>query len=368
MATNFRSSRRQLIKAARGGEGRGRGVGGLQGRYPAQLIENGQAVEGGGGRGVVGVVARAHMVVMMMLLVVVVVIVVVHVVDVGGAQLQQRSGELGAEREDAALGRGHRRVGRRREQQVRLGEEAGEAGGRRLAQGARRRRRLALRATVQAEGASAQRHRLGCARSRQDGGAGRRASLRSRGGGRGRRSGLSVAHARLLGVVDEVAARSVRTETACVESAAQVRLVLGVARQVAQLVRSVRELTLVAVLADAALLVRSAQLRLVAARVDVGRRRAHGQRLVHRLAVAAVQLAVAAAHVLRLDGDRGAGGRHADAHALRRRRVASTQRLVAVAVQLLLLLLDGAADGAAVQLKVHLQKVVRNHVAAVLRT
>jgi len=343
------------------GGGEGWGVVSSQSGYPAHLIEDGQAVKGGGGRGGVGVLARAHVVVMIVVVVVVVVVVavvvmVVGVADhVGGVELQQRGGELWAKAEDA-LGRGDGRVGRRGEQQVGLREETGETGGRRLAQRARRRRRLALRTAVQAERAAAQRHRLGCARSRQNGGR-RRTSLllRSRGGCSGS-GGLRVAHARLLGVVDEVATRSVGAEAARVEGAAQVRLVLGVARQVAQLVRTVRELALVAVLADAALLVGSAQLRLVAARVDVGGRGAHGQRLVHRLAVTAVQFAVAA-HVLRLNGDgRACGRQHAQRRhvvALRRRRVATTQRLVRVAVQLLLL--DGTADGAAVQLKVHLQ-------------
>jgi len=317
-------------------EGRGRGEGSLQGDHPAHLVEDWQAVEGREGRAAVGLLAGRG-----------------GADGAAGADLQQGGGELGPEGEHVAaagavgaLGRRVGRVGRRREEQVGLREEAREAGGGGLAQRARRGGRLALGAAVQAEGAAAERHRLG---PRHAGGGGR--------SGRG-----CVAHARLLRVVDEVAARPVGAEAARVERAAQVGLVLGVARQVAQLVGAVRELALVAVLADAALLVGAAQLGLVAARVDVGRRRAH-QTLVHRLAVAPVQLAVA---VHGLDGDGRTSGGQRGAHALRRRRVASAERLVSVALQLLLL--DRTADGAAVQLEVHLQQVVRHDVAAVLWT
>lgn len=65
--------------------------------------------------------------------------------------------------------------------------------------------------------------------------------------------------------MDEVAARAVRTEAHCVECAAQLGLVLGVSDEVAELVASVCELTLVPVLALARLLVWSAQLGLVSA-------------------------------------------------------------------------------------------------------
>ena len=92
---------------------------------------------------------------------------------------------------------------------------------------------------------------------------------------------------RLLRVVDEVAARSVRTEASGVKGATEFRLVLGVSRQIAQLVHAVRELTLVAVLAAAALLKRPAQLRLVAAGVGLVR-----TRLVRRLADAAAEFAM----------------------------------------------------------------------------
>ena len=75
-------------------------------------------------------------------------------------------------------------------------------------------------------------------------------------------------HDALIFVVDEVAARPVGAEADSVVGTAPLRLVLGMTGQVSQLVRSVSELTLVPVLAMAALLERSAQLRLVASRVD----------------------------------------------------------------------------------------------------
>jgi hypothetical protein len=136
-----------------------------------------------------------------------------------------------------------------------------------------------LGSTVKAEGAATKGHGFG---SSQHGG------------------GRSVANASLFCVVDEVTTGSVRTESARVEGAAQVRLVLGVAGQIPQLMRTMRELTLVAVLADATFLVRTTQLRLVATRVDVGRRSAD-ETLVHGLAVAPVQLAVS---VLGLSAER----------------------------------------------------------------
>lgn len=73
----------------------------------------------------------------------------------------------------------------------------------------------------------------------------------------------------LLGVVDEVAARPVGAEADGVEGAAELGLVLGVAGEAAQLVDAVGELALVAVLAGAVLLEGAAQLRLVAAGVDL---------------------------------------------------------------------------------------------------
>lgn len=74
----------------------------------------------------------------------------------------------------------------------------------------------------------------------------------------------------LIRVVDEVATRPVRAEPDSVEGSAQLCLVLGVAGQAAQLVKAVRELALLAVLARAALLEGPAQLSFVASRVDLG--------------------------------------------------------------------------------------------------
>jgi len=75
-----------------------------------------------------------------------------------------------------------------------------------------------------------------------------------------------VVYAGLLEVVDKVAARSVRAEADRVEGAAQLGLVLGMAGEIAQLAVSVRELALVAVFARTVLLVRPAELGLVAGR------------------------------------------------------------------------------------------------------
>lgn len=58
--------------------------------------------------------------------------------------------------------------------------------------------------------------------------------------------------------MDEVAAGAVRAVALGVERAAQLRLVLGMPGQVAQLVEAVGELALLAVLADAVLLERVA--------------------------------------------------------------------------------------------------------------
>lgn len=73
-------------------------------------------------------------------------------------------------------------------------------------------------------------------------------------------------YACLFEVVYEVAARPVRAEADCVEGAAQLGLVLGVTREIAQLPVAVRKLTLVTVFARAAFLVRPAELCLVARR------------------------------------------------------------------------------------------------------
>ena len=72
--------------------------------------------------------------------------------------------------------------------------------------------------------------------------------------------------------MNEVAAGSVGAESDGVVGATQVGLVLRVSVHRPQLGVSVRELALVSVLAGSVLLVRSAQLRLVAAWVDLGRR------------------------------------------------------------------------------------------------
>ena len=96
-------------------------------------------------------------------------------------------------------------------------------------------------------------------------------------------------HDAFVFVVDEVAARPVGAKADGVVGTAPLRLVLRVTGQVSQLVRSVRELTLVPVLAMAALLERSAQLRLVASRVHTT---AVTVNPVLAVAEAAVQLAV----------------------------------------------------------------------------
>lgn len=77
----------------------------------------------------------------------------------------------------------------------------------------------------------------------------------------------------LLGVVDKVAARSVRAEAHAVKGAAQLGLVLWVTLEVAQFLHAVRKLALVAVLALARLLERSAQFGFVSRRIDLLRQR-----------------------------------------------------------------------------------------------
>lgn len=74
----------------------------------------------------------------------------------------------------------------------------------------------------------------------------------------------------LFCIVDEMAARAVGAEADGVEGAAQLRLILGVPSEAAELVEAVRELALLAVLARAALLEGATQLGLVARRVDLG--------------------------------------------------------------------------------------------------
>ena len=88
----------------------------------------------------------------------------------------------------------------------------------------------------------------------------------------------------LVQAVDEVTARAVRAEAGRVERPAEVGLVLGVARDAAQLAGAVSELALVAVAARPVLVVRPAQLRLVALalhRRHPAARRRHAARL-HR--------------------------------------------------------------------------------------
>ena len=93
-------------------------------------------------------------------------------------------------------------------------------------------------------------------------------------------------------VVDEVAPRPVRAESVRVEGPAELGFVLGVPRHGPKLVAAVRELALVAVLAVAVLLVRAAQLGLVAARVGAA---AVGP-LVHALVVRETAARIAARH------------------------------------------------------------------------
>ena len=82
-------------------------------------------------------------------------------------------------------------------------------------------------------------------------------------------------------VVHKVASRSVRAIAGRVERPAQLRLVLGVAHHVAQLMCAVRKLTLVAVLARAILLERATQLRLVPRGSHSSRRGRSGLRVAH---------------------------------------------------------------------------------------
>lgn len=77
----------------------------------------------------------------------------------------------------------------------------------------------------------------------------------------------------LLGVVDKVATGPVRAEANAVERAAQFGLVLWMTLEVAQFLHAVRKLALVAVLALARFLERSAQLGFVSRRVDLLRQR-----------------------------------------------------------------------------------------------
>jgi len=73
---------------------------------------------------------------------------------------------------------------------------------------------------------------------------------------------------RRLGLVEEMAPGSVGAEADGVESAAELRFVLGVAAEVSEFVVAVSKLTFISVFTGAALLERPAQLGLVAAGVD----------------------------------------------------------------------------------------------------
>lgn len=73
----------------------------------------------------------------------------------------------------------------------------------------------------------------------------------------------------LFSIVDEVAARTIWTETDGVEGAAQLSLVLRMAAQTTQLLHAMGKLAFIAIFAGAVLLKRPAQLRLVTARVDL---------------------------------------------------------------------------------------------------
>jgi len=104
----------------------------------------------------------------------------------------------------------------------------------------------------------------------------------------------------LVRVVYEVAAGAVGAEADGVEGATRLRLVLGMPVEASQLVHAVRELAFGAVLAGAALLVRPAQLRLVAS--GHGRGLGRGQRAVAdaqagRWRKGASRRALASAHV-----------------------------------------------------------------------
>lgn len=69
--------------------------------------------------------------------------------------------------------------------------------------------------------------------------------------------------------MDEVAAGAVWAETDGMEGAAQLSLILWVTAQAAQLMHAVGELALITILTDAVLFKGPAQLRLIAARVDL---------------------------------------------------------------------------------------------------
>ena len=82
-------------------------------------------------------------------------------------------------------------------------------------------------------------------------------------------SELAVADLALVFIMDKVAPEAIRAEAGSVERAAHFSLVLGMAQEEPHLSATVRELTLVAVLAEAVLLELSAQFRLVTCRVHL---------------------------------------------------------------------------------------------------
>lgn len=121
--------------------------------------------------------------------------------------------------------------------------------------------------------------------------------------------GVARRRSALVGVVDEVAPRTVWAEADGVESATGLGFVLGVARQVSQLVVAVRKLALLAVLASSVFLEGPAELRLVAGGVDLRARLL--LQLLGALAVGAVAELVLLVHdgvLLHAADAVGAGG------------------------------------------------------------
>lgn len=73
-----------------------------------------------------------------------------------------------------------------------------------------------------------------------------------------------LGHSTLVSVVDKVASQAIRTEGRVVESLAELCLVLGVARKVAQLMGPMCELTFVTIVASAIFYEGTAEFGLVA--------------------------------------------------------------------------------------------------------
>lgn len=97
------------------------------------------------------------------------------------------------------------------------------------------------------------------------------AVLEARSFGDGRVSGTSDSPA-FLSIVDEVASGPIGAEANGMESAAKLRLVLGMTGQASQLMDAMGKLALVSIFAGSVLLKRAAQLRLIAAGVDLSTR------------------------------------------------------------------------------------------------